>query len=197
MRLSNNDWNLLLIRGQSAVDNKILALFTVGEGNHRINDAFHYSFDQNAINNFALRPFVLNLNWTCYLWLIDYWFIDFDWYLLIVCLFPAWHNYHHCFPWDYKTSELPFYTFNASTAFIDFFAWLGWATDLKTVPQEMIRDRARRTGDGSHPVAQSSTNYSSKRADGKAEIDGKVASWGWGDKDMAEEAIRVTKLMRL
>ncbi len=44
----------------------------------------------------------------------------------------------------------PFYTFNLSTAFIDFFAWIGWATDLKTVPQEMIEARKARTGDKAH-----------------------------------------------
>lgn len=58
------------------------------------------------------------------------------------------------FPWDYKTSELPGYMFNLSTAFIDFFAWLGWATELKTVPDEVIRKRVLRTGDGSHPYSK-------------------------------------------
>ncbi|GJQ73939.1 Desat1 [Trypoxylus dichotomus] len=44
----------------------------------------------------------------------------------------GWHNYHHTFPWDYKTSELGKYSLNWSTAFIDFFAKIGWAYDLKT-----------------------------------------------------------------
>lgn len=43
----------------------------------------------------------------------------------------GWHNYHHVFPWDYKTSEFGDYKFNISTAFIDFFAKLGWARDRK------------------------------------------------------------------
>ena len=37
----------------------------------------------------------------------------------------GWHNYHHVFPWDYKTSELGDYRYNFSTAFIDFFAKIG------------------------------------------------------------------------
>lgn len=37
----------------------------------------------------------------------------------------GWHNYHHVFPWDYKTAELGNYRFNISTAFIDFFAKIG------------------------------------------------------------------------
>lgn len=43
----------------------------------------------------------------------------------------GWHNYHHVFPWDYKTSEFGDYKFNISTGFIDFFAKLGWAYDRK------------------------------------------------------------------
>lgn len=43
----------------------------------------------------------------------------------------GWHNYHHVFPWDYKTSELGDYKYNVSTAFIDFFSKIGWAYDRK------------------------------------------------------------------
>lgn len=49
----------------------------------------------------------------------------------IAALGEGWHNYHHVFPWDYKTGELGNYTFNPSTGFIDFFAKLGWAYDSK------------------------------------------------------------------
>ncbi|XP_034838308.1 acyl-CoA Delta(11) desaturase-like [Maniola hyperantus] len=61
----------------------------------------------------------------------------------------GFHNYHHAFPWDYRTAELGNNWLNFTTKFIDFFAWLGWAYDLKTVPDEVIRSRASRTGDGS------------------------------------------------
>lgn len=54
------------------------------------------------------------------------------------------------YPWDYKVAELPRYWCNFSIPFLDFFAWLGWATDLKTVSDDMIRKRVLRTGDGSH-----------------------------------------------
>lgn len=43
----------------------------------------------------------------------------------------GWHNFHHVFPWDYKTSEFGDYKFNISTGFIDFFAKIGWARDRK------------------------------------------------------------------
>ncbi|KAG8233531.1 hypothetical protein J437_LFUL013547 [Ladona fulva] len=81
----------------------------------------------------------------------------------IAALGEGWHNYHHVFPWDYKTSELGHYSLNLTTAFIDFFAWIGWAYDLKTVSSELVQQRAKRTGDGSRPV------------------------WGWGDSDIPRE----------
>ncbi|XP_066994125.2 acyl-CoA Delta-9 desaturase [Anabrus simplex] len=80
----------------------------------------------------------------------------------IAALGEGWHNYHHVFPYDYKTAELGDYSFNLTTGFIDFFAWLGWAYELKTVSEETVRKRVLRSGDGSHNL------------------------WGWGDKDLPE-----------
>lgn len=77
----------------------------------------------------------------------------------------GWHNYHHVFPWDYKTAELGNYRLNLTTAFIDFFAKIGWAYDLKSVSVDIIEKRVKRTGDGTH------------------------ATWGWGDKDQPSEEI--------
>lgn len=84
----------------------------------------------------------------------------------MVALGEGWHNYHHTFPWDYKTSELGKYSTNYTCAFIDFMSRIGWAYDLKTVPIDMVQKRVERTGDGTHEI------------------------WGWGDKDQAEEEKR-------
>lgn len=85
----------------------------------------------------------------------------------------GFHNYHHTFPWDYKTSELGKYAFNWTTAFIDFFAKIGWAYDLKTTSQDMIRKRIERTGIKDPHI------------------------WGWGDTDQpkeeVEEALRINR----
>ncbi|XP_018579049.1 acyl-CoA Delta(11) desaturase-like [Anoplophora glabripennis] len=81
----------------------------------------------------------------------------------LLALGEGWHNYHHTFPWDYKTSELGKYSVNLSAAFIDFFAKIGWAYDLKTVSQDMVKKRVLRTGDGTHEI------------------------WGWDDKDQPKE----------
>lgn len=78
----------------------------------------------------------------------------------------GWHNYHHVFPWDYKTAELGNYRANYTTAFIDFFAKIGWAYELKTVSDAIIKRRVERTGDGSH------------------------ATWGWGDKDQDRDEVK-------
>lgn len=47
----------------------------------------------------------------------------------IAALGEGWHNYHHVFPWDYKTSEFGEYKYNITTGFIDTFAKYGWAYD--------------------------------------------------------------------
>ncbi|XP_054154134.1 stearoyl-CoA desaturase 5-like, partial [Oppia nitens] len=59
----------------------------------------------------------------------------------------VYHNYHHVYPRDYSASEFGWdVNFNVNTAFIDFFHWIGWAYDLKKVPQEVIDKRKQRTG---------------------------------------------------
>lgn len=70
----------------------------------------------------------------------------------------GFHNYHHTFPWDYKTSELG-NPLNFSKLLIDTCAKVGLAYDLKTVSPEIIAKRISRTGDGTKNL------------------------WGWGDVD--------------
>lgn len=81
-----------------------------------------------------------------------------------MALGEGWHNYHHVFPWDYKAAELGNYKLNMTTAFIDFFAKIGWAYDLKTVSADTVRKRVERTGISGQGDTQS--------------------SWGWDDKDL-------------
>ena len=66
------------------------------------------------------------------------------------------------FPFDYKTAEFGPHSFSLTTAFINFFAKIGWAYDLKTVSNDIIKMRVERTGDGTHNT------------------------WGWGDVDQQE-----------
>ena len=42
---------------------------------------------------------------------------------------------------------------NMTTAFIDMFAKIGWAYDLKTVSRDIIEKRIIRTGDGTHAMS--------------------------------------------
>jgi len=83
----------------------------------------------------------------------------------------GWHNYHHVYPWDYKTAELGLYRFNLTTGFIDLMHFLGLAYDLKTVDPSMVHKRVLRTGDGSHKNLHHA----------------QPAIWGWGDKDIKQE----------
>lgn len=68
----------------------------------------------------------------------------------LLTLGEGWHNYHHVFPWDYKTSEFGSHFLNPSTVFINFFEKIGWAYDLRWATDDMIKHRCLRTGDGSH-----------------------------------------------
>lgn len=61
----------------------------------------------------------------------------------------GYHNYHHTFPWDYKTGELGDWA-NTTKIFIDCMAKIGCAYDLKTATPEMIRRHIECTGDGTH-----------------------------------------------
>lgn len=82
----------------------------------------------------------------------------------------GFHNYHHVFPWDYKTAELGNYRLNFTTAFIDLFAKVGWAYELKSVSSEIIEKRVRRTGDGTHNL------------------------WGWGDVDQDQMEVETAHI---
>lgn len=46
-------------------------------------------------------------------------------FVSILSFGEGFHNYHHVFPWDYKSSELGYYSLNFTKTFIDFFAKIG------------------------------------------------------------------------
>ncbi|KAI4459385.1 acyl-coa desaturase [Holotrichia oblita] len=98
----------------------------------------------------------------------------------------GWHNYHHVFPWDYKAGEFGFSRYNITAGTIVLFSKIGWAWDLKTVSDDMIRRRALRTGDGSkvfENVAESICHTE----------DPQDTLWGWGDQDMSSEAVQCVR----
>lgn len=127
------------------------------------NEKFIYSW----YSNLARYVFSLNVTWmvnsAAHIWGMK----PYDMNICpvenkIVSIFAygeGWHNYHHVFPWDYKTSEFGTYNTNFTTAFIDFCARLGLAYDLKTVSNEIIRKRAARTGDGSRYDRKEAVHY--------------------------------------
>lgn len=69
----------------------------------------------------------------------------------LLALGEGWHNYHHTFPWDYKTSEWVGYGLNWTTFWINIWAKIGWAYDLREPSNELILKVARKRGDGSYP----------------------------------------------
>lgn len=91
----------------------------------------------------------------------------------IAALGEGWHNYHHVFPWDYKTGEMGDYKLNVTTGFIDAFAKIGWAYDRKSVSAQMIARRAAKCGDGSHFLSEAYAHEDQV--------------WGYGDQDIPKE----------
>lgn len=72
--------------------------------------------------------------------------------------------------------------FNISTAFIDLLAWIGWATELKTVPDKIVKDRIARTGDGSHKHSKELELTNNNNNNKNEDDDGRDIDhfWGWG-----------------
>lgn len=64
-----------------------------------------------------------------------------------LALGEGWHNYHHSFPWDYKSAELGNNHMNFTTWFIDTCALIGLAHNLKTAKSSIVDSkRSRSTG---------------------------------------------------
>ncbi|GMR60425.1 hypothetical protein PMAYCL1PPCAC_30620, partial [Pristionchus mayeri] len=64
----------------------------------------------------------------------------------------GWHNYHHTFPQDYRTSEY-MWSMNVTALIIDFFASMGWVWDRKRMSKEAIERQKTVKGDHSRPLS--------------------------------------------
>ena len=65
----------------------------------------------------------------------------------VLAMGEGFHNYHHVFPYDYRTSEWGGVSANMTTVFLDVMAALGQVRDRKTARPETVITRAKRTGD--------------------------------------------------
>ncbi|CAH1727843.1 unnamed protein product [Chironomus riparius] len=94
----------------------------------------------------------------------------------IAAMGEGWHNFHHVFPFDYKTGEFggwKGYKYNITTAVIDFFAHIGWVQDRKFASADMIARKVAKSGDGTHYLSHEAAH--------------KTSLWGYGDKDIDDE----------
>ncbi|KAJ8684410.1 hypothetical protein QAD02_020202 [Eretmocerus hayati] len=60
----------------------------------------------------------------------------------------GWHNYHHTFPWDYRTPEIGGPRFDVVAWLITAFEKIGWAYDLKRPSPKIVEMAMNRKGDG-------------------------------------------------
>lgn len=63
-----------------------------------------------------------------------------------VTLADGWHNFHHVFPRDYRFSEFGEFI-GPSARLIELFAYVGLASDLKTVSSNIIHGHIKKYGD--------------------------------------------------
>lgn len=103
----------------------------------------------------------------------------------------GWHNYHHVFPWDYKAAELGNYHLNFTTAFLDLMAYIGQAYDLKTVSEDMVMKRVKRTGEGKEDQIEAPNDHNSQDSSYSNLV------WGWNDEDMEKHQIQNTNIYYL
>ncbi|XP_072764154.1 acyl-CoA Delta-9 desaturase-like isoform X2 [Anoplolepis gracilipes] len=64
----------------------------------------------------------------------------------------GYHNYHHVFPWDYRSAETGNNRMNYTTFFINIFAKLGLAYDLRYPSADLIKNTVLNRGDGTHSM---------------------------------------------
>jgi len=80
-----------------------------------------------------------------------------------------------------------------------FFVWCfeGLASDLKTVPSEMVRKRVLRTGDGNHRFAKENAlePASVDNNNSGEEIRDTEHFWGWGDKEMNDDDMKNVEIL--
>ncbi len=67
-------------------------------------------------------------------------------FVSIAAIGEGFHNYHHCFPYDYTTSEFGI-SCNATSCIIDIAAALGLVWDRKRANPDSIQARKTRTGE--------------------------------------------------
>lgn len=66
--------------------------------------------------------------------------------LSLVTMGEGSHNYHHTFPWDYRSSEDPWNSFNTTALFVDLMEKIGLAYDLRGTSPEHIYKVVNRIG---------------------------------------------------
>jgi len=103
----------------------MIALYTAGLFRYCL--MLHSTWCINSVAHmFGYKPYDINITPTESVW------------TTIAALGEGGHNYHHTFPQDYRTSEMP-YLFNFTRLFIDACASVGLAYDLKTVAKDSVQ----------------------------------------------------------
>ncbi|KAJ9593732.1 hypothetical protein L9F63_014705 [Diploptera punctata] len=83
--------------------------------------------------------------------------------LIFILTKSYWPQYHYLLPWDYQTGEYGNYGEGCTSTFIRIWAAMGWATGLRTMDTESIRNALITATDTKKPVIEclrDAENYS-------------------------------------
>ncbi|CAH1647025.1 unnamed protein product [Spodoptera littoralis] len=70
----------------------------------------------------------------------------------------GWHNFHHAFPFDYKTSEWP-HSIDTTTKLIHLFEKFGWVHDKKEVSPETIKKYSLQHCEGNEQIKMAEKEF--------------------------------------
>uniref|UniRef100_A0A6G1SJ94 Acyl-CoA Delta(11) desaturase n=1 Tax=Aceria tosichella TaxID=561515 RepID=A0A6G1SJ94_9ACAR len=74
--------------------------------------------------------------------------------LVFVVTRSHWPHYHYMLPWDYQTGEFGTYGAGCSTAFIRVYAAAGWASELKTLGSDAVKEALTLAVDTGKPLVE-------------------------------------------
>jgi stearoyl-CoA desaturase (delta-9 desaturase) len=77
-----------------------------------------------------------------------------------VALGEGYHNFHHVFPWDYRSNETGSYL-NTTKGFIDLMAFIGQAYNMKTASPAIIEQRFNSNAKAPDMVLDTESHHSS------------------------------------
>jgi len=79
---------------------------------------------------------------------------------------------------------------------LDFFSWIGWAYDLKSVPSHIVKQRVKRSGDGTWMASYGGGAGKDDNLRDENSKEPQKSLWGWGDDEMTQEDYKIAEIYK-